>query len=399
MKLDVPELSSILPMMMDVESLFKGQNRTIRDWVALQRTDIKYNLDLVNNHSDENDISILLSFLRDLLVRAMRGEAGELTYLKLKEFIQDKNCLRKDVYVSALDEANYRWGSNSGSELIDRVVEYFGHNLKWNWQKYLDRAEASRATNFADDYLLTVRHIGFKVRDLALSNFDPAYAAFDLHVARVPTRIGLLNYGFELLGAPDIEMGNNPADTKNYLFLHKLFWKLSDMTDKEFLPVDLDRIFWHFGRTYCQAKPKCSTCPINNECLTGKLSATKRITVKENQTSTKRRGHLIVPNGNINLPYGGLNASFLIQHLIDHLHAENRRYIIIGKSKCTFAEHKKPHSLDYWLRHNYTNRRDTMQAVDEVVKKLVDSGIFEEKDGLECPDSGRPCKGLAFIKD
>ena len=116
---------------------------------------------------------------------------------------------------------------------------------------------------------MNIKNIGFKLRDLALSNFNPHYAAFDLHVSRVPTRIGLLNYGFELLNESGIEMGNNPADNKNYLFLHRLFIKLSKMTGEKFLAVDFDRIFWHFGKTICQSKPKCSDCPIKQSCLTG----------------------------------------------------------------------------------------------------------------------------------
>jgi hypothetical protein len=272
-KIDLPELPSILPKMMGVESSFMGQKRRIDEWVKIQRQDIQKNLELISNPSEESDIAILLSFLRDLLVRAMRGEAGERTYQELKAAIRNKNCLQDQIYVKALEAANYRWGTESGSELISQVVGYFDGQLKWNWQHYLDKARDNKRTNFSNDYLLTIRNIGFKVRDLALSSFDPSYAAFDLHVSRVPTRIGLLNYGFELLGDPSIEMGNNPADPKNYLFLQKLFLKLADLTNNDILPVDLDRIFWHFGRTYCGSSPKCSICPIAHECLAGKFSS------------------------------------------------------------------------------------------------------------------------------
>jgi len=49
--------------------------------------------------------------------------------------------------------------------------------------------------------------------------------------------------------------------------------KLSEMTGENFLAADLDRIFWHFGKTICQSKPKCSDCPIKPNCLTGKYKA------------------------------------------------------------------------------------------------------------------------------
>jgi hypothetical protein len=397
MMLDVPELSSILPRMMDVGSTFMGQKRPIREWVTAQRQDIQKNLVLVRYPSDENDIAILLSFLRDLLVRAMRGEAGELTYQKLKAAIRNKSCLQDQIYVKALEAANYRWGPKAGSELISKVVGYFDGQLKWNWREYLNRASAEKQTNFANDPLLTIKNIGFKVRDLALSSFDPSYAAFDLHVSRVPTRIGLLNYGYELLGDPVIEMGNNPADQKNYLFLHKLFLKLSDMTNNEISPADLDRIFWHFGRTYCSSSPKCSVCPISNECLTGKLVSSDISKVAENRPIRNRRLPVGEQSGEIGLPYGEPQASFPIQDLVDYLQAVKRNYIIIGGANCTFAEHTKFQSLDYWIRKNYTNRKDTRQAVKEVINKLVASNRFEEREGLICPDSRRHCKGLTLI--
>jgi hypothetical protein len=396
MMMEVPELQLILPRMMDVVSSFMGQKRPIREWVTAQRQDIEKNLVLVRNPSDENDIAILLSFLRDLMVRAMRGEAGERTYQELKAAIRDKSCLQDQIYVKALKAANYRWGVEAGSDLISKVVGYFDGQLKWNWQHYLDKARDNKQKNFSNDYLLTIRNIGFKVRDLALSSFDPSYAAFDLHVSRVPTRIGLLNYGFELLGDPSIEMGNNPADPKNYLFLQKLFLKLSDMTNNEKSPADLDRIFWHFGRTYCSSNPKCSACPINNECLTGKFTSSDMSKVTKNRPIRNRHFLVDEESGKIGLPYGEPQANFPISDLVDYLQTVNRNYIIIGSANCTFAEHTKFQSLDYWIRKNHTNRKDTRQAVKEVIKNLVASGRFEEREGLICPDSGRHCKGLAL---
>jgi hypothetical protein len=67
-----------------------------------------------------------------------------------------------------------------------------------------------------------------------------------------------------------LEMGNNPTDDKNYLFLHRLFIKLSEMTKGKFTPADLDRVFWHLGKSMCGADPKCKYCHINDVCLTGK---------------------------------------------------------------------------------------------------------------------------------
>jgi hypothetical protein len=375
-----------------------GQKRRIEEWVKIQRCDIEKNLKLIINPSDENDIIILLSFLRDLLVRAMRGEAGERIYKELKSVISDKNCLKEQVYVKALKAANYRWGAESGSELISKVVGYFGDQLNWNWQHYLDEAKDNKQTNFSNDYLLTIRNIGFKVRDLALSSFDTSYAAFDLHVSLVPTRIGLLNYGFELLGDPSIEMGNNPADQKNYLFMHKLFLKLADLTNNEILPVDLDRIFWHFGRTFCGSIPKCKICPINHECLTGTLSSIHTIEVFNKPPIQRQQSFTPSKNDRINLPYGDKGDYFAAQDLADYILSKNRKFIIIGGENCILSEHKKPQSLDYWLRSHYTQRKNTRQAARQVIEKLIASGLFKLRNDLACPDTGRLCMGLAMTE-
>jgi hypothetical protein len=259
-------------------------------------------------------------------------------------------------------------------------------------------ASAHTDNNFADDHLLTIKNIGFKVRDLALSCFEPSYAAFDLHVARVPTRIGLLNYGFELLGDPKIEMGNNPTDEKNHLFLHRLFLRLSELTENEISPAELDRIFWHFGRTCCGARPRCGECPVNDECLTGKHGRWRRQGSKvkrpHNQGATREAASF--GSGQLRLPYGGPGASFPIQDLVVYVRSSGRKYIIIGGANCTFAKHRKQQSLDYWLRSHYTDRKDMRQTTDELIEQVVATGLFQVRTGLICQDSGRRCRGLAL---
>lgn len=141
--------------------------------------------------------------------------------------------------------------------------------MKWNWKLYFDRVERGKEKNFRDDILLKIHNVGPKVRDLALSNFNPNYAAFDLHVVRVIARIGLLAYGWDVTGDRSVEFGTNPSDNDNYLFLHKLFLHMSDLCGGGFTPVDLDRVFWHLGRCKCKAITNCATCPIRVACLTG----------------------------------------------------------------------------------------------------------------------------------
>jgi type II secretory pathway component PulJ len=100
----------------------------------------------------------------------------------------------------------------------------------------------------------------------------------------------------------------------------------------------------------------------------------------------------------IELPHGGPGAGFPLSALADHIRSTGRDYIIQGQQRCTLAEHTKLNSLDYWLRQNCTERKDTRQAVNQVLDTLVATGHFEVARGLLCPDSGRRCKGLRLVK-
>jgi endonuclease III len=170
-----------------------------------------------------------------------------------------------------LKESKYRWGKD-GMVTIDKVVKYFRDELEWNFKTYFDQAQKNYMQNFPEDELLKIKNIGNKVRDLALGNFNENYIAVDLHIARVSTRIGLLNFGYTLFPDSTIEMGNSPQNPKHYLFFHKLFLKLSEMTEHEYAPADFCRSIWHFGRAVCSDEAKCGSCPIKKMCLTGMFS-------------------------------------------------------------------------------------------------------------------------------
>ena len=96
----------------------------------------------------------------------------------------------------------------------------------------------------------------------------------------------------------------------------------------------------------------------------------------------------------IPLPHGGPGAAFDAADLVRHVQSSGRDYIIQGQINCKLDDHRKPSSLDVWLRKNYAATPDTKQAVNQVVKALVETGLFKVERNLICPDSGRPCKGL-----
>ncbi|MGZ8907439.1 MAG: hypothetical protein ACXW1U_17155 [Methylobacter sp.] len=96
----------------------------------------------------------------------------------------------------------------------------------------------------------------------------------------------------------------------------------------------------------------------------------------------------------ISLPYG---RAFNEQALVSYIQTTGRNYIIQGQQSCSFANHSKPQSLDYWLRQNYTNNPDTKQAENSVLNDLVNTGLFTIERRLLCPDKETYCKGVRLV--
>jgi hypothetical protein len=95
----------------------------------------------------------------------------------------------------------------------------------------------------------------------------------------------------------------------------------------------------------------------------------------------------------VKLPYGG---QFDENALMLHIKASGRNYIIQGQQSLSHINHTKPQSLDYWLRQ-FASNPDTKQAENSVLDALVATGLFRIEDGLDCPDSGKQCKGLRLV--
>ena len=96
----------------------------------------------------------------------------------------------------------------------------------------------------------------------------------------------------------------------------------------------------------------------------------------------------------IYLPYG--NAEFDSDELVRHIAASTRNYIIQGQDHGDRKNHRKPQSLDCWLRDNCAENPDTNQAVNRVIEALVATGDFMPGHFI-CPESGRLCKGIQLV--
>lgn len=99
----------------------------------------------------------------------------------------------------------------------------------------------------------------------------------------------------------------------------------------------------------------------------------------------------------IGLPYGAPGEAFDSDDLVAHILRSGRTYIIRGQVACVRAQHPKPHSLDCWLRDNFTRRHDVKQAVNAMIDDLVATGQFQEG-RFPCPDSHLRCKGVRLTR-
>lgn len=272
MKIEIPEITEVLDNIQDVESKAGLEEneapKSIQSHRKEQKDYINENKELLDKQKD-SELTVIKKLIVEFLMRAVKGERGNKLRKAVNKNLQTKEDLNRDTYKKIIAEGSYRFGEKIGVEIFEGVINTIHKHYNSNLKKYFSKAENNYITNFEDDPFLDVKNIGHKVRDLALSNFNENYIANDLHVVRVATRIGLLNYGYRFASDDNLELGNNASNKKQYRFLHKLFLYFSDETKGKYKLVDIDRSFWHLGKTLCNNKPKCKECPINNICLTG----------------------------------------------------------------------------------------------------------------------------------
>jgi len=265
MQLNAPDLKNLIHKLLQTETEFvlkdihpslgsSKKKQTIDKW---RQSYIKQ----ISRNRKEKSIKIFNIFAMNLLLRAMRGEKGVEIFREMSRTFKNFHDITKSKTRNILRKAGYRWGIDKGAEVILKTKQLLFKEYKGNWGNYFKEAESKYQENFPDDPFLTIPNVSFKVRDLALSCFSKFYSANDVHVVRVITRTGLLLYGYG-----DINIGTNPSDKKEYLFLRRLIIKLSK--ESGYSPGELDRIFWHFGKSVCNARPNCKTCPIGDICLT-----------------------------------------------------------------------------------------------------------------------------------
>lgn len=114
------------------------------------------------------------------------------------------------------------------------------------------------------------------------------------------------------------------------------------------------------------------------------------------KTSASASSVLYVPRGSL---IEALNGSFDVNHLIEHMRNSGLEYLIQGQQACSYADHTKKKSLDYWIRGRCAAKRDQKQADNRVITQLVNTGFFREDAKLDCPETGHKCKGVVLVPE
>lgn len=116
--------------------------------------------------------------------------------------------------------------------------------------------------------------------------------------------------------------------------------------------------------------------------------------VKSNSVRSRKTAQDTEPllKNQIGFPYGG--GHFEIQDLVEYVQRSERDYVIGGGCNQVLSLHKKPESLDYWLRTR-SNQPNIRQVTKKLVQDITGTGHFTyEEKGLPCPTTGRHCNGL-----
>ena len=257
MQFRIAEPSEVLEGIANVRATFDGVTRTVDGWRASYKEELA-------TARQQTSIAIFRSFVNNLLERAMPGEAWARRYREFEGIFLSFDDVSEQNAQQVLKDSGYRFPT-AGKVVIAEAKKLICQP-GFFWDGYFQQAEEQYETDFQSDPFLEIPAVGYKTRDLALSEFSNRYVAMDLHVVRVTTRTGLL-----LHGSGDPRITTDVSREAGYLFFHDLMLKLSRKTgwpSVGYSPGEIDRMLWDFGRAICSATPRCSSCPLARSCLT-----------------------------------------------------------------------------------------------------------------------------------
>jgi hypothetical protein len=260
MMIDAPEPIDVLERMGSVEVEDDGRRRSIATLRESYRDGLKA-------AREEPSLSIFCRFVNFLLERASAQADRRLRRFEREKFASF-DAITEECVSSILGQTGYRFPKPGLKVVMDskQIVT----DSSFVWSSYIEEAERSYESDFPNDKFLEIKNVGFKTRDLALSELSDRYAAIDLHVVRVISRTGLLVHGFG-----DLNISTDVRNGRGYMFFHALVLKLARRTgwpDSGYSPGEIDKMIWRFGVAVCKADPVCGSCPVAGNCLTAMKS-------------------------------------------------------------------------------------------------------------------------------
>lgn len=258
MTLSPPTIGDVVAAMSRQEVKYLGQTRPVGEWVAQDQ-------EAVRERRTHNDVRTFQRFLAALLETNVSGASYHRRLAVFAHHLGDPETLTRASAEALLREAQYRFPPQGARTMVE--FRDLWRSLGWSWEAYFQEAERHWETGFAEDPVLTgVWRVGLKTRDFALMEFSPYYCAFDVHLARLMARTGLLLHGY----------GDPYFDTQHYGFLRRLMQRLVQAegwpaTPAAVSPAVFDRTLWYFGQGFCGAgEPPCARCQLACLCLTGR---------------------------------------------------------------------------------------------------------------------------------
>jgi len=268
-EIDVPEPSDVLTRIANVEAEDGGIRRSIAQWREWYREDL-------TTAPQKPPLSIFCRFVNSLLERAITATSWKRRLEGFQKSFVSFKAITDESVSKVLDETGYRFPED-GLTVVRKAKE-IATAPTFTWSSYIEKAEQFYETDFPDDLFRRIRCVGFKTRDLALSELSDRFAAMDVHLVRVISRTGLLLHGYGVMDASTEvakDISTDVGKDSGYLFFHALILKLARRTGwpgSGYSPGEIDRMIWNFGRTVCNNSPNCKPCPLAGICLTSKWS-------------------------------------------------------------------------------------------------------------------------------
>lgn len=279
-----PSFIELMNLLLPFSILWEGNQYTVDQWRHKA-------IDEVNHDRKQGKLTIFNKFASALLegYRTKGKDYGPRIELMNQHF-QDFNDVTENNISEILIKNNYSLKDRGLKVVLDAVM--IVKQPSFQWEEYFTKAEAEFRNGYKDDDFLTIKGVGNKVRDFALSEFLVYYCAIDRHVADIMRRTGLVLHGY---GQPEF----GTSATENYDFLQKLIIQFAEESgwpsnpSNGYSPKEIDTAFWFFGNEtgVCKGRLECYRCPLTSICLTFQNWKGEPIKSKQEKINEKRENH------------------------------------------------------------------------------------------------------------